>query len=132
VEWRLLRIRDNPLFFFSLTGDSSSIALREVVPVRRCQSPGEIPEVAAESTPSAGDEKGDLREYVFDLGMGIGAGTLRGANWGIPREPGLHTSGGSGNDESKCESTPYPARDCAESDDSLKDDKGGSGGLEGR
>jgi len=66
VEPRLPRIRDNPFIFFALTGDSSSIALREVTPVRRCQSPGEIDddeeEEGTEFLPSAGGEKDDLRK----------------------------------------------------------------------
>jgi len=65
VEPRLLRIRDNPFIFFALTGDSSSTALREVIPVRRCQSPGEIDdddEEGVEFLPSAGGEEDDLRK----------------------------------------------------------------------
>jgi len=119
VELRLLRIRENPLIFFSLGGDPSSIALREVVPVRRRQSPGEI-DGGDELESSVGDEKDDLRKRdVLGFGIGIGVGAERGANWGArtPGEPGLYAGGGSRNDESKRGVTLDPPRDCADSDE---------------
>jgi hypothetical protein len=109
-----LSTRDNALAFFSLTGSSSSTALREVARVKRCQSFGETDdgaEVGTEAAPSMEVEKDNLRKLDdARCGMGIETGTVERGELGTP----TCASGDAGNDESKREDwdSPYLTRAC--------------------
>lgn len=103
MELCLLSTRDNVLIFFSLIC-SSSVALREVVRVKRCQSFGETDdgaEAGTEAAPSMEVEKDDLRKLDdarFGMGM-VGCGKL-----GTPSYAG----GDAGNDVFKLEDWDSP------------------------
>lgn len=108
MELCLLSTRDNALIFFSLTGDSSSMAVREVVRVKRCQSFGETDdgaEVGTEAAPSMEVEKDNLRKLGdARFGMGMGTGTVECGKLGTPSYAG----GDAGNDVSKLENWDLP------------------------
>lgn len=108
VELCLLSTRDNALIFFSLTCGSSSVALREVVRVKRCQSFGEIDdgvEVGTEAAPSMEVRKDNLRKLDdARFGMGMGTGTVECGKSGTPSYAG----GDAGNDVFKLEDCDSP------------------------
>lgn len=107
MELCLLSTRDNALIFFSLTC-SSSVALREVVRVKRCQSFGETDdgaEAGTEATPSMEVEKDDLRKLDdARFGMGMETGTVECGKLGTPSYAG----GNAGNDVFKLEDWDSP------------------------